>query len=162
MAWGQLKQDIGGCPACLTNRKSKGERKVYSELEKLGYNFTPEKTFPGAKGCFSYKGQKNCNLLRFDAYIVKDGKEICVEFDGEQHYKPVEYYGGEEGFIITQENDRAKNEYCKKNKIILIRIPYWDYNNINKILEKEIGYNDKTKQPIAESQRLQELAGIIK
>jgi hypothetical protein len=163
VSWNQLyNQNKGGCPACLANRKSKGEKKVYYELEKLGYNFTPEKTFPGAKGCFSYKGQKGCNLLRFDAYIVKDGEEICIEFDGIQHYEPVERFGGEEGFIITQENDRAKNEYCKNNGIRLIRIPYWDYNKIGKILENEIGYNDKTKQPIAETQRLQELANITK
>ena len=159
--WNNLKRPLpkGGCPICGP-KASKGEKKVYYELEKLGYNVTPEKIFPGAKGCFSYRGQKNCNLLRFDAYIVKDGKEICVEFDGEQHYKPIEYFDGEEGLRITQENDRAKNEYCKKNKIILIRIPYWDYNNINKILEKEIGYNDKTKQPIAETQHLQKSAVI--
>jgi hypothetical protein len=160
--WQNLKRGKGGCPICETG-KSKGEKKVYEELQKLGYNnIITEKTFPGANGCYGYKGQRHCDLLRFDAYVVKDGNEICIEFDGAQHYEPTERHGGEEGLKAIQERDRAKTEYCKKNGIKLIRIPYNDYNKIDEILEKEVGYNDKTKQPIAETQRLQKLANITK
>lgn len=159
--WFKLNPPKGGCPICSADSKSKGEKKVYEELQKLGYNdITIEKTFPGADGCYGYKGQRHCDLLRFDFYIVKDGKEICIEYDGRLHYEASERYGGEEALKATQERDQAKTEYCKKKGIKLIRIPYSDYNNIDKILEKEVGYNDTTKQPIAESKRLQKLAGI--
>ena len=35
-------------------------------------------------------------------------------------------------------NDNIKSQYCKDNNIKLIRIPYWEYDNINEILDKEL------------------------
>ena len=34
----------------------------------------------------------------------------------------------------TQRRDNIKNEYCKKNNIPLLRIPYWEKKNIKKII----------------------------
>ena len=47
-----------------------------------------------------------------------------IEYDGEQHFKPIEYFGGEEAYQNRIKNDEIKNEYCKMHKINLIRIPY--------------------------------------
>ena len=156
--WEWLKIDKGyGCPICAPDGKSKGEKKVYKELQRLGYNnIITEKTFPGANGCYGFKGQDHCDLLRYDAYIEKNGEPICIEYDGKLHYEASERYGGKEALEATQERDRRKTEYCEKNGIKLIRIPYWDYDRIGKILEEKIGPNDK----ISEIQRLQKLAGI--
>jgi hypothetical protein len=63
---------------------------------------------------------------------------ICIEYDGIQHFESVDYFGGELGFINTQMRDNIKNEYCKNNNIKLIRIPYWDYENIDQILTGHI------------------------
>lgn len=49
---------------------------------------------------------------------------MCIEFDGIQHFEPVEYFGGEKTFLRTIECDKIKNEYCSKNNIRLIRIKY--------------------------------------
>ena len=47
-----------------------------------------------------------------------------IEYDGDQHFKPIKYFGGEEKYNILKNNDEIKNEYCKTHKINLIRIPY--------------------------------------
>jgi hypothetical protein len=49
---------------------------------------------------------------------------MCIEIDGEQHFKTNEHFGGEEIFKITQKNDNLKNDYCKKNNIKILRIRY--------------------------------------
>ncbi len=40
--------------------------------------------------------------------------------------------------LFIQENDIIKNEYCNNNNIKLIRIKYTEFNNIEKILTKEL------------------------
>ena len=57
-----------------------------------------------------------------------------IEYDGEQHYKAIDCWGGEKALKRCQKRDEIKNKYCKKNGITLIRIPYWDFENIETIL----------------------------
>jgi hypothetical protein len=66
---------------------------------------------------------------------------IIVEFDGIQHYEPIDFFGGKESFIKQVRNDEIKNEYCLKNNIKLLRIPYWEFRNIESILSKELNLN---------------------
>ena len=49
---------------------------------------------------------------------------IGIEYQGVQHYKPIEHFGGEEHFRHQQENDRKKKELCSKNGVTLIEWPY--------------------------------------
>lgn len=49
---------------------------------------------------------------------------ICIEFNGAQHYKPVSVFGGEKAFNLQQINDKIKEKYCIKNNIELIVIKY--------------------------------------
>lgn len=63
---------------------------------------------------------------------------ICIEYDGEQHFKPIELFGGEKQFKIQVENDNIKNTFCKENNIKLIRIPYYELNSIPNFLNKAI------------------------
>lgn len=68
----------------------------------------------------------NGNKLRFDFAIIEDDAVSClIEYDGEQHYRPVDYFGGKEGFKKRQRYDAIKNEYCKENNIQLLRLPYY-------------------------------------
>ena len=60
-----------------------------------------------------------CVTLPFDFYLPD--LNIIIEFDGQQHFKPV---WGEENFKRLQRLDKIRDEYCKKNQIKLIRIPY--------------------------------------
>ena len=54
-----------------------------------------------------------------------------IEFDGEQHYKPVDYFGGQEQFERQKDRDKKKDEYCLNHNIKLQRISYQDYDKIN-------------------------------
>jgi len=60
--------------------------------------------------------------LPFDFYL--SDLNICIEYDGIQHFKPIDYFGGDTAFILLQTNDQIKNEYCIENNIKLIRIRY--------------------------------------
>lgn len=71
---------------------------------------------------FSFEDCKDINPLPFD-FVIEDskGKAYLLEYDGEQHFKSVEHWGGLEK---TRAHDLQKNHYCFKNNIRLIRIPY--------------------------------------
>lgn len=126
-----------GCPTC---NKSKGENKLTIILDQ--YKEVKYKTQYRIKKC------RNKLPLPFDfAIFDKNNKLLClIEYDGEQHYRPS---FGEESFQKTKHNDRVKNEYCKQNNIPLIRVPYWEYNNLETYLKnklKEIGINIHNKE----------------
>jgi hypothetical protein len=76
-------------------------------------------------------------VLKFDFYLPD--YNYCVEYDGELHYQVSRYCGGFDKFVDGIIRDTVKNEYCKKNNVKLIRIPYWDFNRIEEILKKELG-----------------------
>ena len=99
-----------GCPICNEN---KGEKEI--RLFLIGYNIK-YKTQKRFNNC------KNIKCLPFDFYLPE--YNICIEYDGEQHYKSVNYFGGENGLLYRQQNDKIKTEYCKNNNIRLIRIRY--------------------------------------
>ena len=88
------------------------------------------------KNNISYLREKPINAqghrLRFDIYISK--LNIVIEFDGEQHFKSVEYFGGDEGFKKRQYLDNLKNKYCNEHDIKLLRIPYTQEKEIPEIL----------------------------
>jgi very-short-patch-repair endonuclease len=73
------------------------------------------------------------HYLRADFYI--ESMNMVIEFDGPQHFKPVEYFGGEEHYQQCVYRDKIKNYHCKKEGIHLIRIPYFKKNEIRNILE---------------------------
>ena len=121
-----------GCPICNRPGKgrSKGERKTALILRKLNILFTEQKT---------YDNCKLENLLYFDFYLPKHN--ALVEFDGRQHFMPVEKFGGEKVFVQIQMRDKIKNKYAKDNNIKLIRIPYYEFKNIEAILIRELNLN---------------------
>lgn len=55
-----------------------------------------------------------------------------IEYIGDQHYKAIEYWGGEKSFSLRQKYDKLKEEYCQKNKIPLLLL------NKEKETDKEI------------------------
>ena len=65
--------------------------------------------------------------MRFDFYV---NNKYLIEYDGQQHFYDIKYFGGEEQFKKQQQYDKIKNEYCKSHNIPLIRIPYWHYDKI--------------------------------
>jgi Zn finger protein HypA/HybF involved in hydrogenase expression len=114
------------CPKCSI---SKGELRIANFLSERNINFNIQQTF---LKCLS----GNNNKLKFDFYLPE--MNICIEYDGEQHFKPIDYFGGVEMFEKQIERDIIKNNYCLENNIKLIRIPFDKYNHIGSILDLEI------------------------
>lgn len=108
--------------SCGCYSKSSGELKIEQLLIDNKINFKEQYSIPdfNAGARFDFAVFDNNNIL---AYLI--------EYDGEQHFKPVENWGGEEAFKIQQQRDNKKNQYCQEHNIILIRIPYWDYDKID-------------------------------
>jgi hypothetical protein len=118
-----------GCPKC---RESKGEKTIERFLKENGLNFIRQYRFDDCK----YK-QK----LPFDFYIVD--LNICIEYDGEFHYKApyqllFDIQKVDEYLREVKLRDAIKTNYCLDNQIKLIRIPYWEMKNIEKILSEEL------------------------
>lgn len=86
---------------------------------------------------------RDINPLPFDFYL--SDYNLCIEYQGEQHYKSVEFFGGEEAFKIRQLHDQIKRDYCNSNNIVLIEIPYWEYKNIKNILIKKLGLHKSSE-----------------
>lgn len=108
--------------SCGCAKRSSGELKIKNILMNKNLSFKEQ---------YRIK-DKNNNVMIFDFMIMKENNIIAlIEYDGEQHYRPVEYFGGENKFKIQQIRDERKDIYCKENNIVLIRIPYYDYEKIN-------------------------------
>ena len=71
-----------------------------------------------------------------DFYI--ESANLIIEFNGEQHYKPKELWGGEKQLKNQQRRDAALREFCKQEGIRLLEIPYTDFDRIEEILEQEL------------------------
>jgi hypothetical protein len=111
--------------SCGCKHKSIGENIISKLLQDNNIPFIRQYTF---SDCRSPKD----SLLLFDFAIFKDNKLLqIIEFDGVQHYNPINFFGGEEAFNYLQQCDNIKNNYCKQNNIPLVRISYKDKNNID-------------------------------
>lgn len=123
-----------GCIHCYSS-KSYNEITINDFLIKYNYNFIRQKKF---KDC------KDKNYLPFDFYL--NDFNIAIEYDGEQHYKPIKRKNMTEKdamkeFIKIQKHDKIKTNYCINNNIKLIRIPYWEKENLLYYLWDELVKN---------------------
>jgi very-short-patch-repair endonuclease len=97
-----------GCPYC---KQSKGERDIIKYLKENNIKFISQKRF---NDCRDKKP------LPFDFYLPE--LNICIEFDGEQHFKSKSVFGGDKEFENRVRRDVIKTNYCDKTGIKLIRI----------------------------------------
>lgn len=107
---------------------SYGEKIIYSILKENNIKFITQKTFDGCK----FK-----KSLKFDFYLPD--YNTCIEYNGEQHYRSVDFYGGDEGYELSKIRDNIKNNYCLNNNINLLIIKYND--DIISKLEKKLKVN---------------------
>ena len=112
------KRNHGNNPCECHRTHSVGVKKIMSILKNNNIKFEMEKTFAT---CLSPKNR----ALPFDFYLPTHN--ILIEYDGEQHYKIC--FGQDiDKLIQQQEYDKIKTEWCKQNKIKLVRIPYFQTN----------------------------------
>ena len=125
----QLSNHLQGqkCPKCKTSR---GEENIRKFLNEKKVPFIEQKTFDS---CVNPKTNYH---LKFDFYIPH--LNLCIEYDGQLHFKPVKFFGGNESYEKQIYLDNIKNEFCKNNKINLLRISFIQFNDIEKILENII------------------------
>lgn len=72
---------------------------------------------------FQYRNEQLLDLQSFDTYVPE--LKIAFEYQGRQHYEPIDFFGGEEGFARLQERDARKKQICEDNGITLIE---WKYD----------------------------------
>lgn len=112
----RTSNDKTGCPYC--KRQSKGECKVKKILEKYNITYKEQEWFDDLR---SEAGRP----LRYDFTIYKDNIWIgTIEFNGEQHYKPISVFGGKEQFDIQKQHDLLKLQYSLEHHIPILIIPY--------------------------------------
>ena len=105
---------------------SKNNLLISAILDELKVDYVKEKVF----NVDNFMG-------RFDFYLPSC--DIAIEYDGEQHFYPVDFAGrGEEWarsqFELTQKRDKIKNDYCRANDIKLLRIPYYKKKDMKDII----------------------------
>ena len=112
---------------------SSGEFKIMEILKKLNIGFEYNTTYK----------VKHKSYLRWDFIIEINNKKAFIEYDGRQHFKPVPFGGmSEEEALIAHDKcvvrDGLKNEFCKDNNLKLLRIPYFNKENIETLIKNFI------------------------
>ena len=99
------------------------EENISEMLNKIGIKYIRQKTFKWLK--------YNKNLF-LDFYIPC--KKIAIEVQGEQHFVPIERFGGQEDFLLRQKRDNEKKRLCEEHNIKLFYITKHNYN-LNEVVE---------------------------
>lgn len=115
-------QGMNGCPKCQT---SKGETKVRVYLDEHGIDYIHHKTIRTPVAIGKRK-------IFFPDFFLPGNPNIIIEYNGDQHYKPLY---GEKQLKHQQQRDEAMRKYCEQEGIKLIEIPYTDFDRIEEILD---------------------------
>lgn len=115
----------GNTKSCGCMKESYGESKITKILEEAKIPYKKQQAFDDLRS-------DSKKLLRYDFAIMNENNEITrlIEFDGEQHFRVNEHFGGEEEFTRRQYLDNLKNQYAISHNIPLVRIPYTEQDNL--------------------------------
>lgn len=116
-----------GCPYCR-NIKSKGEELLAEILDRKKIYYYRQDSY----GCINPK--TGCEL-RYDFIIENNSDLIFIEIQGSQHYRPIDYFGGEEKYEQIVYRDEVKRRYAEENGVF-VELNYSEHNL--KILEERI------------------------
>lgn len=128
--------------SCGCLKMSIGELYVKEVAEDMHMFIESQVSFENLVGCGG-------RLLSYDFAIYSDlqktNLKALIECQGQQHYSPVDYFGGKQSYEIQTEHDRRKADYAMNNlKVRFLEIPYtYGRDEIAEILEqlnKEINY----------------------
>lgn len=110
------------CPYC---NSPKGELIITKILNILNIKYEYQKTFDGLR---------DDKPLSYDFYVPS--QSILIEYQGIQHYEPIDFFGGASVFEKQQKHDKLKLDYAKANGYNLIAIPYTEdtFTKIKKYL----------------------------
>ena len=71
---------------------------------------------------YKFADCRNVYPLKFDFFLPNHN--VCIECQGQQHYQPVDFFGGIERHKTVLHNDEIKRKYCKNKEIVLMCLPY--------------------------------------
>ncbi|WP_291626038.1 hypothetical protein [Clostridium sp.] len=117
---------------CSKCNASKSERYIIQLLKEFNIKYEHQ---------YRFKDCRDIQPLPFDFYLPN--YNMCIEYDGEGHYLPIDFEGqgqesAEKQLKDRQKKDNIKTKYCLDHNIKLIRIPYWEQDNIENILKQEL------------------------
>lgn len=129
----KLKQGRG-CPACLSNKMSSGERRIFKVLNDYNIVFEQQKSFDDCKNPDTNR------RLKFDFYLPD--YNMCIEFNGQQHYEKTSFNKKlketekvlQEKLDKQKKRDEYKRQYCKDKGIILLEISYLQQKELEDII----------------------------
>lgn len=122
---------------------SRGERLIAKILTDMNLSYEVQKCFPDLR---------DVNPLRFDFYIAE--LQLLVEFDGEQHFRAVQAFGGQLTFENTVKHDQQKNIFCTSSNVLsLLRIGYWQINNASVIVSNAVNLIRANRQRIVHDRK---------
>lgn len=108
----------GQTQSCGCAHESRMEQMAASHLAHIGAHVVRQKTFDDLLS-------RKSSLLSYDFAIVRDDVVVgLIECQGEQHYRPVDYFGGDEKFANQLDNDARKRAYAVKHGIPLLELSY--------------------------------------
>jgi hypothetical protein len=118
-----------GCQKC---RLSKGEQKIQKVLKALNVQFEQQYSFPDCR---------YINPLPFDFLVRIRENKFLIEFNGEQHYRPVKFGGlddntADDAFAKVKKRDEVKKDYAIKNGIPLLIIKYDETNRLLELIKQ--------------------------
>ena len=106
--------------SCGCLNSSKGEEIIQRLLQQNNIVFERQKRFNSCK---------DKKPLPFDFYLPN--YNCLIEYDGIQHFGLGNFWGDKNYYNIIKKHDIIKNNWCKKNNIHLIRIPYWHLKDLS-------------------------------
>lgn len=120
-----LLNNNNGCPKC---NMSKGEKRIVQYFENNNIEYIWQFFSNDLIGV-------NGGFLLYDFYLPK--YDLLIEYQGNYHDGTVnKKIQSDEKFNRQQEHDKRKKEYANNNNIQLLEIWYWDFDNIEEILDK--------------------------
>lgn len=122
----QIHKNGANCPKCKL--QSKNEYFIIDFLTKNNISFTYQKQFDDCVNTVT--GRR----LRFDFYLEEHN--LIIEYDGVQHFKIIDHWGGVDGLEMRKKLDTIKDEYCKNKDIKILRIHYKE--NVEELLTKHL------------------------
>lgn len=102
-----------GCPKC---KQSHGERLISSILNCNSIKYISQ---------FPLENPYNRRNFKLDFYILYNKGKYIIEYNGRQHYEPVEVFGGQKAFEEQLLRDSDLRKYCKENNWNLLEIPFY-------------------------------------
>ena len=93
----------------------------------------------------TYWNVKDKGLLRWDFIVNHNTSPVVLEYDGEAHFFPIRFGGSieqaEQKHDDVKKRDKIKDDHCLANNIPILRIAYWDFDNIETLVKEFLSKN---------------------